>query len=1044
MATPVNWIKEKGRGESAPAKKDEDVVALYPVWDSKVLIHRRKADPKDPDSHKISTPGGGFEAKDVELGVTAEREAREEAGLNINKDTLKILIEPNSTGRRFVYFYTELPSKPTLDPNPTHIGEVDQTPDFFKNNGIPGEDAGNFHWWAEIDPLITWLNDPKNAAFKADYVVKALIELKGKIAATGAGAAAPITFRGMTNKGNSCYFAAVIQMLKIIPDFPNNIKKWTSYTQRPGTTLLDNTTKPTLDTYNKAANALKNIYTELTKPGDSAVDVGDNYTNLLLLNEAFKDDGSSQKDAHEFFHEIIEKLYDSDSALYPAFNQIAISNDSESSLINPPNTKTNKSDPAFMMDLSISSTVPNPTIKTLITDYEKPEPFFLGSPPECTFRKETTFVLYFNKDATIPSPIPAAGPRGPPINVSKDTVWNPTTHAPLNEIPAGVLSRRIVPAGTANAITVAANTPFNANAHGPFDSDLCAPNTNRSIKYTMKSNNFLIVNIKRGTFDKVKGTVSFNESPVTIDKELTLDGKTFYATGAVIYSGSGGSGHYWFVTFKPDSIDIELEVNDGIVSIGPKRTESPNTNATLILYSLNKIKTEKGGAGAGAGAGSATGTGTSPSTKGLRRNINSEARLQFDDATETAIVSTLNILGEQYNLQKHPDMKAAPASLTQFMTNYGINIDYGIPIEELIKAFYAVFPDAASGLPITDYGNNPAFHVICNYLQYRILTLSMEIQLKRRSSPYRADLEKRSQTLQAMLENGKCGTMDQTSALKAFQSGTAATGGPGCCDELNKKLDAILKLMSGPDQATIDAIEAELAGPTPPSNDRLKEMLQQLGQFGRGTGDVFNKITALFDSTKAVMAATATAAAPTTTGAATAMPPDLAAAQAKAKADMDALLKVVQPDLGKIIGKITDDIRTNGNVTPANFRLLLAYFDTLLKNIATNRTLMANFQEVYDLLLSLRNQVREIPPPPGAPAGTLHQRIRVNEQDIQQAARVIQFISQNLIQSEQSLRALLGYLKQLLPFVGDATDAEIRALLGEQLDKLAPFIKVTK
>jgi hypothetical protein len=145
-----------------------------------------------------------------------------------------------------------------------------------------------------------------------------------------------------------------------------------------------------------------------------------------------------------------------------------------------------------------------------------------------------------------------------------------------------------------------------------------------------------------------------------------------------------------------------------------------------------------------------------------------------------------------------------------------------------------------------------------------------------------------------------------------------------------------------------------------------------------------------------------------------------------------------------IIGKITEDIRDNGNVTPTNFRLLLAYFDTLLKNIATNRSLMANFQELYNLLMSLRGQVREIPPPPGSPAGTLHQRIRVNEQDIQQAAQVIQFISQNLMQSEQSLRALLGYLKQLLPFVGDATDAEIRELLGDQLDKLAPLIAAIK
>jgi hypothetical protein len=200
-----------------------------------------------------------------------------------------------------------------------------------------------------------------------------------------------------------------------------------------------------------------------------------------------------------------------------------------------------------------------------------------------------------------------------------------------------------------------------------------------------------------------------------------------------------------------------------------------------------------------------------------------------------------------YNLGESVDIRAAPKNLLQFLADFGISYEklsegeiYN-DIPTIIKAFFCIFPNrgingsgeertnnyadetevkggntidrlcrgaaqravsAASG-PQKQYNisEDPAFHIICPYLNYRILSLMMEIQLARISALNANRLLEQRNKLKALLVKGKCGVMSGPEAYAKFMAFLNKTPGSeaGQVDlsSVQQKLDRILELLRG-------------------------------------------------------------------------------------------------------------------------------------------------------------------------------------------------------------------------------------------------------
>jgi 8-oxo-dGTP pyrophosphatase MutT (NUDIX family) len=894
MATPTNWIEEKGGG-TAP---NEDVVALYAVWDGKVLIHRRKVDDTDTTgSGKLSTPGGGFEAKDGTLGTTAIREALEEAGLTVDKSSLKVFKEPDATGRRFIYFYTEFAAKPSLAPNPSHIGEVDQTANFFTDKKVPGEDAGNFHWWAPIEPLITWLNDPTNAEFKADYVVAALARLKEKLAA------------GTTTSESTITVPNTITALSY------NVS-WEVMSGKAGWCTA-------------GVDCAKNIKEYISKEGANKDFVG--------LQES--------------------SPIDQIKPLLPGFESVTHKSGFEDMILfyNKAKWKLDAADNTLSGEF-VSSTAGSASGRPFIA-------------------------LFFQGEVCV-------------INF----------HAGHNDDP-----------------TKSASDAF-VNLSAAIDAAL---KTNKDA-FINKLKTYNIIMMGDTNFP----TITEKPTPYKITLATGVE-RPFYGlqkTPSCCLKGADSAGKPR-VEKLDEAIDQILSTwTDTTTVVGPdilKKDYSDHlpVTATIRVNGLTTTTTTTT-------TNESTQTNNAPQqvTKGLRRNINSEARQQFDANTgpksvNETIVPALNIFGDLYNLQKHDEMKAAPGTLTQFMTDYGINIDYGVPLIHLVKAFYAVFPDPTSGLPIAGFATSPAFHVICNYLQYRILTLNFEIQLKRRSSPFREKLLKRSEVLQAMLTEGKCGTVSQPSALDAFlksMEAPASGSSDDCCNRLEAKMNFLLKMLQKSLGLNCDEIYAiseqiKATGSEVPDFDTLKSM------FGRlGGGKVATPAPAPID-TEALAKRIVELLGSVKSG------------SADAAATIRTLTSDMKPNYKSIIESLIDSARGNDDnklftvYEATEVQALLTYFEHLQSDLAAFKealNILSEVSESIDAKLRSPTMSKEDKDKLSTSKYKLKQDTEEVKSHLEQVAKMVNIV--------------IEALKSYLPHLGPVERKKVEALLGPYLSVFLP------
>ncbi len=200
---------------------------------------------------------------------------------------------------------------------------------------------------------------------------------------------------------------------------------------------------------------------------------------------------------------------------------------------------------------------------------------------------------------------------------------------------------------------------------------------------------------------------------------------------------------------------------------------------------------------------------TAASKNGLRRNINANIREKIKEAdpvSETSIKRMLNIFGDLYDLNKTTDLKGTAQGLVSFVTNYGINPNYKMDIPLIIKAFYTVFPDGSDepAKGFDEISKKPAYHLICNHIMYRMVTLKTEIQLQNRSSLRRGRLQDIYNKLDEFLEKGQCGRFSKAAAEDAFRREQAnkllkrdeATGGLVATAALEKKLQYIISILN--------------------------------------------------------------------------------------------------------------------------------------------------------------------------------------------------------------------------------------------------------
>lgn len=197
------------------------------------------------------------------------------------------------------------------------------------------------------------------------------------------------------------------------------------------------------------------------------------------------------------------------------------------------------------------------------------------------------------------------------------------------------------------------------------------------------------------------------------------------------------------------------------------------------------------------------------SNNGLRRNLNTNIREKIKEAdpiSATSIKPMLNIFGDRYDLNKTTDLKGTAQGLVSFVTNYGINPNYKMDIPLIIKAFYSVFPDG-TGKPTAGFdeiSKKPAYHLICNHIMYRMVTLKTEIQLQNRSSLRRGQLQDIYNRLDEFLQEGQCGRFSKAASEDAFRREQAnklllrneATGSLVATGTLEKKLQYIITILN--------------------------------------------------------------------------------------------------------------------------------------------------------------------------------------------------------------------------------------------------------
>lgn len=228
----------------------------------------------------------------------------------------------------------------------------------------------------------------------------------------------------------------------------------------------------------------------------------------------------------------------------------------------------------------------------------------------------------------------------------------------------------------------------------------------------------------------------------------------------------------------------------------------------------------------------------------------------------------LNIFSAIYNLEGTIDMRATSKNLLQFLADFGVSHEYGTDIATIIKAFYCIFPNRdGKGLPRSkpysseaevSGGNtldklcaqtaqkavaaaesdkpyviseDPAFHLICPYLNYRILSLMMEIQLARISALNANELLRQRNALKALLIEGKCGSMTGPEAYAKFMAflnktvgGDEAAAATGTTDltDVHRKLDHILNLLRALIGFNVDCAEL----------DGIAKRLDEMGEDG--------------------------------------------------------------------------------------------------------------------------------------------------------------------------------------------------------------------
>jgi hypothetical protein len=167
-----------------------------------------------------------------------------------------------------------------------------------------------------------------------------------------------------------------------------------------------------------------------------------------------------------------------------------------------------------------------------------------------------------------------------------------------------------------------------------------------------------------------------------------------------------------------------------------------------------------------------------------RRQVNEMARANIESTKESLqpeMSQMVNIFGDTYNLTQKsidapnavgPNIKGAPKSLATFMINYGLNPHFNDNIAAVLKAFQLIFPAIKGGgnpQSVVDLERKPAFHLICNYMMYRMVTIKMEMQLQNRSSLRRNELETMYEKFDEFLKLGKCGKISKAASQEAFE-----------------------------------------------------------------------------------------------------------------------------------------------------------------------------------------------------------------------------------------------------------------------------------
>lgn len=230
---------------------------------------------------------------------------------------------------------------------------------------------------------------------------------------------------------------------------------------------------------------------------------------------------------------------------------------------------------------------------------------------------------------------------------------------------------------------------------------------------------------------------------------------------------------------------------------------------------------------------------------------NAAIRGRLAAETKAKFAQALNIYGDKFDLNSSIEYQYSHKPLKRFLADYGIGPDYQEHTDAIIRAFFTVFPNPSSGEavgPAAEVHKLPEFHVICAFLQYRILTLRFEIQLTMRSTERRTALEHIVKKLQNLLKGGKCGSINTALAIETMAS-----------KEQYEKAAADAKTAPGAKLATMDGKLNKILADLTACCEKLSESLKPGGTFSAGmVGD----IQKIIDGLKAATGTPAPAPAP--------------------------------------------------------------------------------------------------------------------------------------------------------------------------------------